>query len=56
MPMSALTFSTLPEPVKQEALRRLAAWAAEEYGSLDTIFAENYRFEMTIHRLQPRTP
>jgi SAM-dependent methyltransferase len=49
-------FSTFPEPVKQEALRRLAAWAAEEFGSLDIIFAENYRFEMTIHRLQPGTP
>ena len=49
-------FSILPEPVKQEALRRLAAWATEECGSLDAVCAENYRFEMTIHRLQPRTP
>jgi ubiquinone/menaquinone biosynthesis C-methylase UbiE len=49
-------FSTLPEPVKQEALRRLAAWAIEECGSLDIARAENYRFELTIHRVQPGTP
>jgi ubiquinone/menaquinone biosynthesis C-methylase UbiE len=44
-------FSLLPEPVKQEALRRLAAWAAEQCGDLDAVRAENYRFELTIHRL-----
>jgi len=49
-------FSTLPEPVKQEALRRLSAWAAEQCGNLDTVCAENHRFELTIHRLQPGTP
>jgi len=48
-------FSTLPEPVKQEALRRLAAWTAEQCGHLDTVCVEDYRFELTIHRLQPGT-
>jgi ubiquinone/menaquinone biosynthesis C-methylase UbiE len=48
-------FSTLPEPVKQEALRCLAAWAAEQYRDLDSVCLENYRFELTIHRLQPGT-
>jgi ubiquinone/menaquinone biosynthesis C-methylase UbiE len=48
-------FSILPEPVKQEALRRLAAWAIEQWGHLESICAENYRFELTIHRLQPGT-
>jgi hypothetical protein len=48
-------FSTLPEPVKQEALHRLAAWAIEQWGHLDAVRAENYRFDLTIHRLQSGT-
>jgi hypothetical protein len=48
-------FSILPEPVKQDALRRLAAWATEQWGHLDAVRAETYRFELTIHRLQPGT-
>jgi demethylmenaquinone methyltransferase/2-methoxy-6-polyprenyl-1,4-benzoquinol methylase len=49
-------FRVLPEPVKQEAMHRLRVWAAEQFGSLDTVFAENYRFELIIHRHQQGTP
>jgi SAM-dependent methyltransferase len=47
--------SVLPEPVKQDAMRRLAEWATEQFGSLDAVCAEDYRFELIIHRFQPRT-
>jgi ubiquinone/menaquinone biosynthesis C-methylase UbiE len=45
-------FSVLDEPVKHEAMHRLAAWAAEEFGSLDTAWPEQHRFKLIIHRLQ----
>jgi len=43
-------FSLLPEPIKTEAMRRLAAWAATTYGSLDTIFSEPHAFELKIFK------
>jgi SAM-dependent methyltransferase len=49
-------FSVLDATVKQEAMRRLAEWAIGQFGSLDTGFAENYGFELIIHRLQQRIP
>lgn len=41
-------FSQLPEPVKDESMRRLAAWAADEWGSLDAASTERHTFELRI--------
>jgi SAM-dependent methyltransferase len=41
-------FAVLPEPVKTEAMRRLAAWAVATFGSLDSIFSEPHAFELTM--------
>ena len=43
-------FATLPDSIKQQAMRRLAAWAAERVGPLGTAVAEPHRFELTIFR------
>ncbi len=43
-------FSALPEPVREEALRRLSAWAVRTYGSLDTVFPEQHAFELRVYR------
>ena len=43
-------FSVLPEPVKTEAMRRLAAWAMATFGSLDTIFSEPHAFELNMFK------
>jgi len=48
-------FSVLDEAVKREAMRRLADWATAQFGSLDAAFAEDFRFELNIHRLQQGT-
>jgi len=48
-------FSVLDESVKHEAMHRLAAWAAERFGSLDTAWPEQHRLELIIHRLQQRS-
>ena len=39
-------FSRLPEPVKDEAMRRLSAWAVGEFGSLDAATPERHAFEL----------
>ena len=41
-------FAVLPEPVKTEAMRRLATWAIATFGSLDRIFSEPHAFELTM--------
>ena len=41
-------FSQLPEPVKDESMRRLAAWAVSEFGSLDAGSTERHTFELRI--------
>jgi len=41
-------FSELPEPVRDESMRRLAAWAAEAWGSLDAAATEPHAFELRI--------
>jgi SAM-dependent methyltransferase len=46
-------FSALPEPVKDEALRRLADWASETFGSLDAVASEQHAFELQIHQFPP---
>jgi ubiquinone/menaquinone biosynthesis C-methylase UbiE len=48
-------FSVLPDAVRQDAMHRLADWAVGQFGALDTIFAEHYKFELTIHRFQQGT-
>lgn len=48
-------FSVLDAIVQQRALRELSAWATRRFGSLDTVFAENSRFELIIHRFQGTT-
>ena len=49
-------FSVLDAHVKQTAMRRLAGWATERFGPLDTVFREDYRFELIIHRFQQGIP
>jgi SAM-dependent methyltransferase len=44
-------FSILPEPVRREAMGRLARWAIDTFGSLDVDCPEVRRFDLTIHRL-----
>ncbi|MHB8272566.1 class I SAM-dependent methyltransferase [Bradyrhizobium sp.] len=43
-------FSALPAPVKEEALRRLAAWAKTAFGSLDAASSEPHEFELQLFR------
>ena len=43
-------FAVLPEPVKTEAMRRLAAWAMATFGSLDTIFSEPHAFQLNMFK------
>ena len=45
-------FSVLDAAVKQDALRKLAVWAEQEFDSLGASFAEDHAFEMIIHRFQ----
>jgi ubiquinone/menaquinone biosynthesis C-methylase UbiE len=45
-------FSMLPEPVKEEALRELAAWAVTTFGSLDAVFSERHTFELQVFKFQ----
>lgn len=47
---SGARFSVLPEMAKDAALRRLSAWAVEEFGSLDAVFPERHAFELSIFR------
>jgi SAM-dependent methyltransferase len=49
-------FSVLDPAVKQDALGQLAEWASETFGPPDTVFAEDYHFELIIHRLQQGIP
>jgi ubiquinone/menaquinone biosynthesis C-methylase UbiE len=43
-------FSALPAPVKEQAMRRLAAWAATAFGSLDAASVEPHEFELQLFR------
>jgi ubiquinone/menaquinone biosynthesis C-methylase UbiE len=43
-------FSALPAAVKEEALRRLAAWAETAFGSLDAASAEPHAFELQVFK------
>jgi SAM-dependent methyltransferase len=48
-------FSVLDETVKRAAMNALTLWAREQFGSLQAVFAEPYRFELVIHRFQQGT-
>jgi ubiquinone/menaquinone biosynthesis C-methylase UbiE len=43
-------FSALPAPIKEEAMRRLAGWAATAFGSLDAASSEPHGFELQLFR------
>jgi ubiquinone/menaquinone biosynthesis C-methylase UbiE len=43
-------FSTLPVPVKDEALRKLGAWAVATFGSLDAALSERHAFELLVFK------
>lgn len=43
-------FSRLPPSIREAAMAELAAWADEEFGSLDAAFGETHRFEMQVFR------
>jgi ubiquinone/menaquinone biosynthesis C-methylase UbiE len=45
-------FSALPEPIREEALRLLSAWATATFGSLDTVFSERHAFELRVLRFR----
>jgi ubiquinone/menaquinone biosynthesis C-methylase UbiE len=43
-------FAALPAPIKDAALRRLAAWATATFDSLDCVFSEQHEFELRVFR------
>lgn len=45
-------FSALPPAIRDEALRRLGAWAKTRFGSLDTVTSERHEFELRIFRFR----
>jgi ubiquinone/menaquinone biosynthesis C-methylase UbiE len=45
-------FSALPQAVRDEALRKLGAWAVATFGSLDSVFSEPHAFELRVFRFQ----
>ncbi|HXW26576.1 MAG TPA: class I SAM-dependent methyltransferase [Xanthobacteraceae bacterium] len=49
-------FAALPAPIKDEALRRLGAWAESSFGSLDTAIREPHSFELQVFRFQTGPP
>jgi SAM-dependent methyltransferase len=49
-------FAALPAPIKDEALRRLAAWATVTFDSLDCVFSERHGFELHVFRFHEGGP
>jgi ubiquinone/menaquinone biosynthesis C-methylase UbiE len=49
-------FSVLPEPIKEEALGRLAVWAAATFGSLDAVYSEPCAFALQVFKFGPAAP
>jgi ubiquinone/menaquinone biosynthesis C-methylase UbiE len=41
-------FAPLPEPIKDEAMRRLETWAVATFGSLDAPASEQHAFELRV--------
>lgn len=52
---SGARFSALPAAVKDEALAKLAAWAAATFGSLDAVIREPYAFELLAFKFPTGT-
>lgn len=48
---SAARFSVLPVAVQETALKKLAAWAEDRFGSLNTTFSEHHSFELDVFRI-----
>ena len=45
-------FAALPEPIKDAAMSKLAAWAMTTFGSLDRVSREPHSFELSVFRFQ----
>jgi len=43
-------FSTLPQLIKDDLLRRLTTWAVATFGSLDAVHSERHAFELKAYR------
>jgi ubiquinone/menaquinone biosynthesis C-methylase UbiE len=43
-------FARLPDNIKDEAMQKLGAWAAREFGSLDKPSAEPHAFDLHVYR------
>ena len=48
-------FARLPEETKEKAMQTLAAWAAQEFGSLDTPSPEAHAFELHVYKFPQAT-
>ncbi len=49
---TGVRFAQLPEAIREEALGRLGAWAADTFGSLDAVHPERHEFELEFFRFQ----
>jgi ubiquinone/menaquinone biosynthesis C-methylase UbiE len=45
-------FAALPQPIKEEVLRKLSTWATATFGSLDAVFSERHAFELRVFRFR----
>ncbi len=45
---TAARFAALPQPIKDEALRKLAEWAVTTFGALDTPLLEEHAFSLDV--------
>lgn len=48
-------FSVLDETIKRDAMAQLRSWANEQFGSVDSVCVEDYRFELITHHFQQGT-
>jgi ubiquinone/menaquinone biosynthesis C-methylase UbiE len=52
---SGARFFSLPESIKEDVLRKLRAWAAATFGSLDAKFTEEHVFELQVFKFRQGT-
>ena len=45
-------FSKLPDAVKDDAMRKLGAWAEQAFGSLDAASSETHSFELHVFKFE----
>ena len=45
-------FAALPDAMKDDAMRALAAWAEKTFGSLDAVSSESHSFELRVFKLE----